>query len=144
MTHLLDVNVLLAAIWENHPHHERTFRWLAERQIAVCPLTELGFLRISTHPKAIQAPMARARELLQKFLTERQAGRISDDLPALDARPQQSDQVTDVYLATLADHHGMKLATLDEKIRHPAVVLVDHLKPAGQAPAQATRVNRAT
>jgi predicted nucleic acid-binding protein len=26
MTHLLDVNVLLAAIWENHPHHGRTFR----------------------------------------------------------------------------------------------------------------------
>lgn len=29
----------------------------------------------------------------------------------------------------LAARHGMKLATLDEKIFHPAVVLVDQLKP---------------
>jgi len=52
------------------------------------------------------------------------AGRISDDLPALDSHPQKSDQVTDFYLASLAEKHGMKLATLDEHIKHPAVVLV--------------------
>ena len=36
----------------------------------------------------------------------------------------KSDQVTDFYLASLAEKHGMKLATLDEHIKHPAVVLV--------------------
>jgi predicted nucleic acid-binding protein len=28
MTHLLDVNILLAAIWDNHPLHERAFAGL--------------------------------------------------------------------------------------------------------------------
>ena len=36
----------------------------------------------------------------------------------------KSDQVTDFYLASLAEKYGMKLATLDEHIKHPAVVLV--------------------
>jgi uncharacterized protein len=124
MTHLLDVNVLLAAIWVDHPHHARVFRWLEGKEISVCPLSELGFVRISTNPKAIHAPMKKARDLLQAFLTERAAGRISDDLPALDSNPQKSEEVTDFYLATLADKHGMKLATLDESIKHPAAVLV--------------------
>jgi toxin-antitoxin system PIN domain toxin len=125
MTHLLDVNVLLAAIWENHPHHTRTFRWLEGKQISVCPLSELGFIRISTQPKAIHAPMEKTRDLLQTFLTERAAGRVPDDLPPLDSHPQKTEQVTDFYLAALADKHGMKLATLDENIKHPAAVLVD-------------------
>ena len=124
MIHLLDVNVLLAAIWENHPHHARTFRWLEEKQISVCPLSELGFIRISTNPKAIHAPMEKVRDLLQTFLTERAVGRVPDDLPALHSHPQKSEQVTDFYLAALADKHGMKLATLDENIKHPAAVLV--------------------
>ena len=128
MTHLLDVNVLLAAIWENHPQHDRTFRWLAGKHVSVCPLSELGFIRISTNPQVIHAPMDRARKLLQAFLTERAAGRIPDDLAALDSHPQKTDQVTDFYLAALADKHGMKLATLDEKIKHRAVVLVDQLE----------------
>jgi toxin-antitoxin system PIN domain toxin len=129
MTHLLDVNVLLAAIWKNHPQHDRTFRWLEGKQVSVCPLSELGFIRISTNPKAIHAPMEKARELLQKFLNERAAGRVPDDLPALDSHPQKTDQVTDLYLAALADKHGMKLATLDEKINHPAAVVVDPSEP---------------
>ena len=51
MTLLLDVNVLLAAIWDNHPLHERAFAGIEGKRIAVCPLVELGFIRISTHPK---------------------------------------------------------------------------------------------
>jgi len=128
MTYLLDVNVLLAAIWENHPHHDRAFRWLEERPIAVCPLSELGFIRISTNPQAIHAPMEKARKLLQKFVAERAARWISDDLPVLDSHPRKTGQVTDFYLASLAAKHGMKLASLDEKIHHPSVVLVDPLE----------------
>ncbi len=125
MTHLLDVNVLLATIWDNHPLHERAFKWIEGKAIAVCPLVELGFIRISTHPKAtIGAPMAKARELLQRFLEEREASRIADDLPALESKPTKSDEVTDCYLAELAARHGMKFATLDERIKHPAVSLI--------------------
>jgi toxin-antitoxin system PIN domain toxin len=124
MIHLLDVNVLLAAIWENHPNHTRAFHWLEGKEVAVCPLCELGFIRISTNPKAFHAPMEKTRKLLQQFLTERAVRRIPDDLPAMDSHPQKTEQVTDLYLATLADKHGMKLATLDEKIKHSAALLV--------------------
>jgi predicted nucleic acid-binding protein len=57
-------------------------------------------------------------------MTERDAGRIPDDLPALDSHPQKTDQVTDFYLVALAESHGMKLATLDQRIKHAAVVLI--------------------
>ena len=124
MKHLMDVNLLLAAIWENHSQHERAFRWLEGKKLAVCPLTELGFIRISTNPRVINAPMAKTRVLLKNFLDYRVVERLSDDVPALDSKPQKSEQVTDSYLATLADRHGMKLATLDGNIKHPAVVLV--------------------
>jgi toxin-antitoxin system PIN domain toxin len=125
MTHLLDVNVLLAAIWKEHPHHGRAFDWLDGKHVAVCPLAELGYIRISTNPKSsFNAPMERTRELLKNFVAQRKAIRISDDLPALESNPKTSDDVTDNYLAELAARHGFKLATMDEKINHPAVVLI--------------------
>ena len=125
MTHLLDVNVLLAAIWQEHPHHQRAFAWLAGKKIAVCPISELGFVRISTNAKSsLGAPMDKTRELLEVFLAERKARRIPDDLPALASRPAKSDEVTDCYLATLAQKHGCRLATLDARIKHSAVTLL--------------------
>ncbi len=49
---------------------------------------------------------------------------ILSDLPALDSRPDRSEQVTDHYLADLAAKHGLKFATLDAGIKHAAVDLV--------------------
>jgi toxin-antitoxin system PIN domain toxin len=123
--YLLDVNVLLAALWTNHPHHRRAFAWLAEKRVIVCPLVELGYIRISTSPKVFNAPMVKSRELLGKFVQERKAERIADDLPALESSPKKSELVTDTYLADLALKHGAKLATLDTGIKHPAVALID-------------------
>ena len=119
MRHLLDVNVLLAAVWVNHSRHAEAFAWLKDKTVVVCPLTELGFLWISTNKRAINAPMAQARELLDRFLKERKAARIPDDLPALDSSPKASEEVTDNYLADLAGKHGLKLATLDRQLSHP-------------------------
>jgi toxin-antitoxin system PIN domain toxin len=128
MKHLLDVNLLLAAIWSNHSNHAEAFAWIEGKSIVVCPLSELGFIRISTNKKAINAPMDKARELLELFIRERGAERIPDDVPALESHPETSDQVTDHYLADLAANHSMKLATLDTGITHAAVVTV-HQKP---------------
>ena len=85
MKHLLDVNVLLASIWANHSRQTEAFAWLEGKNIVLCPLNELGFLRISTNKKVIGAPMDKARELLEKSAAERNAGRISDTLPALES-----------------------------------------------------------
>ena len=119
--HLLDVNVLLAAIWANHTHHARAFAWLSGKNILLCPLSELGFLRISTNPSVMNAPMGKARKLLDEFTKDRQAERIADDLPALDSRPGKSENVMDHYLADLAAKHGARLATFDTTIAHPSV-----------------------
>jgi toxin-antitoxin system PIN domain toxin len=125
MTHLLDVNILLAAIWGNHPLHERAFAGIKGKSIAICPLAELGFIRISTNPKAtINAPMEKARELLRRFIQERKVSRLPDDLPALESRPAKSDEVTDCYLAELAAKHDMKLVTMDARIKNPAAALI--------------------
>ncbi|MGC3991782.1 MAG: PIN domain-containing protein [Chthoniobacteraceae bacterium] len=125
MIYLLDVNVLLAAIWDSHPMHERAFSGISGKRIAICPLVELGFIRISTHPKAtINAPMDKVRELLDHFIQEREVKRIADDLPALKSRPQKSDEVTDCYLAELAASHRMKFATMDGRIKHTAVEVI--------------------
>lgn len=125
MRYLLDVNVLLAANWQHHPQHAKTFAWLAGKEIALCPLSELGFLRISTNKKAINAPMEGARKTLETFIGQRKPARIAADLPALESHPRNSEQVTDQYLAALADRHGYKLATLDGGIEHPAVELIE-------------------
>jgi len=126
MKYLLDINVLLAAIWANHPQYATADAWLRGKSVVVCPISELGFLRISTNKKAIAAPMQDARKALEKFLVETKAARVADDLPALASHPATSDQVTDHYLAALADCHGYKLATLDQGIEHAAV---ERIKP---------------
>jgi toxin-antitoxin system PIN domain toxin len=124
MTYLLDVNVLLAAAWANHPQYTAADGWLKGKSVVVCPLVELGFLRVSTHRKAIAAPMEAARKALEAFLSESNAARIADDLPALESHAQNSEGVTDHYLAALADRHGYTLATLDVGIKHPSVELI--------------------
>jgi toxin-antitoxin system PIN domain toxin len=122
--HVLDVNVLLAAIWSNHPQHAKAFAWLAGKSVVLCPLSELGFLRISTNKKAFNAPMEQARKLLEQFVTDRKADRVADDLPVLDSHPKKSGQVTDLYLADLAAKHGARLGTFDQAIKHTAVDLI--------------------
>ena len=52
MTFLLDVHVLICGIWSNHPLHQRAFEGIAGKSLAVCPLAELGFLRVSTDERA--------------------------------------------------------------------------------------------
>jgi predicted nucleic acid-binding protein len=124
MKHLLDVNVLLAGIWTTHAYHERVQAWLRGKEVVLCPMSELGFIRISTNKRAIDVPMDRTRELLDKFAEDRKAARIPDDLPALASHPKTSDQVTDHYLADLAAKHGLKLAMLDGQLKHPSAELV--------------------
>ncbi len=124
MKYLLDLNVLIAGIWTSHDQHAAALRWLSGKQIVLCPLTELGFVRISTNKKVLNAAMDRTRELLAKFAVDANADRIAADLSALDSHPRKSDEVTDYYLADLAAKHGLKLATLDGRLKHPSVEVV--------------------
>jgi predicted nucleic acid-binding protein len=118
--HLLDVNVLLAACWSNHPLNARATAWLAGKEVLLCPLSELGFLRISTNLQAVGVPMEDARKAIEYFARAIKADRIAADLPALNSRPRKSEEVTDHYLADLAARHGARLGTFDTGVKHAA------------------------
>ena len=53
MRALLDVNVLIALLDEDHVHHGRARAWLVDRHAAgwaSCPLTQNGCIRIMSQP----------------------------------------------------------------------------------------------
>ncbi|MCH7666204.1 MAG: PIN domain-containing protein [Acidobacteria bacterium] len=56
---LADVNVWLATIVEDHPHHTTAIRWWQESllpeegRVAFCRITQLGFLRLLTNERVM-------------------------------------------------------------------------------------------
>ena len=123
--YLLGIAPVLALLWERHEHHERAMVWLeTASKITACPLTELGFLRISTQP-AYGATFPQAKRMLHDWKEARKPGFIACDLEALAMdSPPTGKQTTDFYLASLAAKHGMELATLDEGISHKAAFVI--------------------
>jgi toxin-antitoxin system PIN domain toxin len=118
---LLDVNALIALAWDSHVHHARMRAWFTENSAhgwATCPLTESGFVRVSSNPKVLPAAIGvnAARGVLSalrahdahRFLTDDVS--LSDsDVPAISGHRQ----VTDAHLLTLARRHGVRLVTFD-------------------------------
>jgi predicted nucleic acid-binding protein len=124
MTYLLDVSALMALLWQTHEHHERVTRWQSGKALAVCPLSELGFLRISSQP-VLGASVQEARKMLKDWKVARKPQFLPCDLEALNTdAPPTTARTTDFYLASLASRHGLQLATLDETIGHKAVFLI--------------------
>lgn len=117
MSHLLDVNLLLAWAWSGHADHARANRWLnSASSFATAPLTQMGFLRVSMSP-AYGASFADARTALAAILQLKSHVFLTDATHA-DALPTlaTSKDVTDAHLVQLAASHGRKLATLDGKL----------------------------
>lgn len=125
--YLLDTSVLLALGWTNQPEHLRACSWLRGRSVATCSISELGFLRVSVNPNApFKGTMPQAKKILADlFRSASENSFIADDLPGQET-PDDMNATTvgDWHLAELADRHGMKFATLDTRIRHPAAVLI--------------------
>lgn len=123
MKYLLDVSTVVACLWQNHVFHDRACRWLPGQDLAVCPITELGFLRVSV--AAHGADLPHAREMLQSFLDKYHPAFVPCDMRALEGRKATvGGKTTDFYLASLAEKNGMRWATLDEQIKHPAAFVV--------------------
>ena len=123
MIRLLDVNVLMALLWENHEQHEQARRWLqGVTEFATCPISQLGFARVSSHPMlGFSLSPEQAFSVLRRFLADPRHRFIADDLSCEDRvvlteRIPNSNAVTDHYLAALARQHGFALATLDEPL----------------------------
>lgn len=68
--------------------------------------------------------MADARKLLQGFLSKHEAEFVQADLPALESKAGRREDVTDAYLADLAERKHLKLATLDHDMSHSAVEVI--------------------
>jgi toxin-antitoxin system PIN domain toxin len=119
MSHLLDVNFLLACAWQTHDHHAAASAWLDQQEeFATCPISELGFLRVSMSP-AFRADFVDALAALDGIVSRRGTTFIPDDVPAASLAPVTSyADITDGYLVALAKAHGLKLATLDDALCH--------------------------
>jgi predicted nucleic acid-binding protein len=121
----MDVSALVALLWENHEQHSTAKSWCAGKSLVLCPITELGFVRVSSSP-AHNATVEEAREILADFIKARTPGFIAADLRILDANAAPSSgKSTDWYLGDLATAHKMKWATLDKKAAHPAAVVIE-------------------
>jgi uncharacterized protein len=118
---LLDVNALVALAWDSHVHHAATRKWFAANAAggwATCPLTESGFVRVSSNPTVLPSAIGveDARGVLaslraagnHRFLTDDVSMTDHDVPPLVGYR-----QVTDAHLLTVARRHGIRLITFD-------------------------------
>lgn len=118
---LLDVNALVALAWDSHVHHARIRSWFHAGSgggWATCPITESGFVRVSSNPKVLPHPISvgTAREVLAALRAAGAHSFLTDDVSIVDSDvPVVSGhrQVTDVHLLTLARRRGMRLLTFD-------------------------------
>ena len=127
---LLDVNALIALGDPDHEDHGAVQRWFQAgggEDWGVCPLTEAGFVRITTHPSYPRAvSMAQARAVLAGFAAHEgyRYWAISASWAALTARFSARlfghQQVTDAYLLGLAVKEQGVLVTFDKGVGYLA------------------------
>lgn len=120
MTFLLDTNAIIALAWENHEHHAVVMRWLRSvKSFATCPITQGGFIRISSNPALGYAnEPADAFLSLDSILRDRRHEFWPDALSFGGANLPRHlihshTQVTDHYLVALVRQHKGSLATFD-------------------------------
>lgn len=117
MTCLLDANVLIALTVTEHEHHDRAATWLAGVDaFALCPIVEGALvrfmLRIGERASTAAAILDEVAAVPgYRFWTD-DLGFRNVDLDDLHGHRQ----VTDTYLAALAEHHGGQLATFDRRL----------------------------
>lgn len=97
---LLDVNTLIALLWDIHVHHERAQAWFSRlRSFVTCPIVQLGFVRISLFSDPRHRFVPDDVSCDDRVL-------LSEDIASFSA-------VTDHYLVALARQHKLVLATFD-------------------------------
>jgi toxin-antitoxin system PIN domain toxin len=115
MGYLLDANVLIALMIEEHEHHRRVSAWLSDVDwVAVCPVVEGSLVRFLVR---IGESAQAAAEVLRRLHANPRCAFWADSVSYIDAdlgNVRGHRQVTDAYLAALvAAHPGSLLATLD-------------------------------
>lgn len=127
MNYLLDVNVLVAWGWSDHPHHERVDRWIQGKLsnpkalLSTTSIVELGFVRVSAQKSADTVTIREATDRLEHLLSKLHTRHrfLPDDLSSRRDFPawcKNAKHTTDAHLLALAEKHGLQLATLDTGI----------------------------
>lgn len=140
-TALLDINVLVALVWDQHVHHRAAhtaFETVASAW-ATTAVTESGLLRLLLTPAAVGRDVSAPEALGVLRDMRRLPGWrwIDDDASfadtVLDLRVLVGRrQVTDLHLVDLAARHGCVLTTFDAGI-------VEYLAPADRPHVQVWR-----
>lgn len=126
--HLLDLNVLIALVDSAHQNYQRAQNWFissGKYRWGLCPLTEAGFLRVTTNPayRPKSRTFAEAVAILQilKGHTNYWYWEIDKSWVELTApfaaRIFGHQQVTDAYLLGLAIKENALLVTFDKGIK---------------------------
>jgi hypothetical protein len=124
---LLDVNVLIALAWPNHVHHPAASAWFAaisERRFATAPLTQAGFVRVSSNARLMpdaQTPQAAHVALCAITALPGHTFWADDRTLAASARIAwdrigSAARVTDAHLLAIALRHRGCLATFDRAL----------------------------
>ncbi len=121
---LLDVNALVALAWDSHVHHTAVRSWFARNSKqgwATCPITESGFVRISSNPIVLPSPIGveAARGVLSALRAVDDHQFVIDDVSITDhdvPRISGHRQITDAHLLTLARRQGLRLVTFDSAL----------------------------
>ena len=126
MRALLDVNVLIALLDQDHSLHERAREWFAangSQGWASCPITQNGCIRIMSHPGYPNALKTSAvMQRLGEAVTTAHHQFWPDDLSLLDPRIADRTrihgprQLTDLYLLALAVRHRGRFVSFDSSI----------------------------
>ncbi len=136
---LLDVNVLIGLIRQDHASHKvvkRWFRHIGDKHWATCSFTQTSFIRIVSNPKFSQDPLdlTEALEMLATLLKLPGHRFWTSDVGFLESvqpfkeRLFGHQQVSDAYLLGLAVVKRGKLVTLDRGISTLAgTELSDHI-----------------
>lgn len=121
---LLDVNALVALAWDSHVHHAAMRAWFTANRSAgwaTCPITESGFVRVSSNPIVLPSAISvdAARGVLSTLRAHPDHRFLTDDVSLGDSDvPSIAGyrQVTDAHLLTLARRRGVRLVTFDSSI----------------------------
>jgi toxin-antitoxin system PIN domain toxin len=118
VTVLLDANVLIALLVDDHVHHPAAENWFAEMsgKFATCPITQGSLMRLLIREGQSAAA---ARAVLSGTTADPRHEFWPDDLAYADvpvAGIVGHRQVTDAYLAHLARARGATLATFDQAL----------------------------
>jgi uncharacterized protein len=115
---LLDANVLIALLVDDHVYHEAAENWFVglSGNFATCPITQGSLMRllIREGQSAVEA-----RAVLEGATADPRHEFWPDDVPYTQMPTEGivgHRQVTDAYLAQLTRARGSRLATFDQAV----------------------------